>query len=78
MRLKKKVQVTHFFLLNKKKTYNHILIWRPFFVKGLSLLKALGHGLNGLGLWPALKGRWILYLDDGLDSMTDDLEWGLA
>ena len=41
------------------------------------MLKALGHGLNGLGLWPALKGRWILYLDDGLDSMTDDLEWGL-
>ena len=35
MRLKKKVQVTHFFLLNKKKTYSHILIWRPFFVKGL-------------------------------------------
>ena len=66
----KKVQVTHFFLLKKKKkrenfsffffkkkkkTYCHILIW------GLSLLKAFGHGLNGLGLGPALKGRWILY-----------------
>ena len=33
---KKKVQVTHFFLLKKKKKpYSHILIWRPFFVKGL-------------------------------------------
>ena len=54
---KKSANNSLFFNLKKKKkkTYCHILIW------GLSLLKAFGHGLNGLGLGPALKGRWILY-----------------
>ena len=33
--IKKKSASNSLFLLNKKKTYSHILIWRPFFVKGL-------------------------------------------